>query len=69
MTSGAALATLTGRWQSVAGAWLAETQQRTGSDRELRIGRSRQKRLGNFLTISSQGKAATWEAEFCLWLW
>jgi len=27
------LPTLTGQWQSVAGAWLAEVQQRTGSDR------------------------------------
>ncbi len=33
MTSGTALANLSGRWQSVAGAWLAEVQQRTGSDR------------------------------------
>ena len=37
MTSGAALATLTGRWQSVAGAWLAEVQQRTGSEARQRF--------------------------------
>ncbi len=33
MTLERVLATLTGRWQSVAGAWLAEVQQRTGSPR------------------------------------
>jgi len=33
MTSGTILATLTGQWQSMAGAWLAEVQQRTGSAR------------------------------------
>ena len=33
MALGRALATLTGRWQTVAGAWLTEVHQRTGSPR------------------------------------